>query len=49
MKPVDRVYLTNDELQELADKKLATDRLMHVRDIFLFCCFTGLAYADVKN
>lgn len=49
MKPVDRVYLTNDELQELADKKLATDRLMHVRDIFLFCCFTGLAYADVKK
>ena len=27
----------------------ATDRLNQVRDIFLFCCFTGLAYADVKK
>ena len=25
------------------------NRAAQVRDIFLFCCFTGLAYADVKK
>jgi len=49
MKKVDRVYLTSDELQEIADKKFAIDRLSQVKDIFLFCCFTGLAFADVKR
>ncbi len=24
-------------------------RLDQVRDIFLFCCFTGLAYVDIKK
>jgi site-specific recombinase XerD len=49
IKTVDRVYLTTEELQEMANKNMATDRLTQVRDIFLFCCFTGLAYADVKK
>jgi site-specific recombinase XerD len=49
IKTVDRFFLTNRELQEISDRNLATDRLTQVRDIFLFCCFTGLAYADVKN
>ncbi len=26
-----------------------TDRLSQVRDIFVFCCYTGLAYADVQK
>jgi site-specific recombinase XerD len=49
MKIVDRVYLTTDELQGIADKNLTTERLAQVRDIFLFCCFTGLAHSDVKK
>ena len=49
IKTVDRVFLSEDELQRMADKKFATDRLTQVRDVFLFCCFTGLAYADVKK
>jgi site-specific recombinase XerD len=49
VKKVDRVYLTTDELQLMANKHLATYRLTQVRDVFLFCCFTGLAYVDVKN
>lgn len=49
VKKVDRVYLTNCELQDMANKVMATERLTQVRDIFLFCCFTGLAYADVKK
>jgi integrase len=49
IKTVDRVFLSTEELELMANKKLATDRLSQVRDIFMFCCFTGLAYADVKK
>ena len=31
------------------NKVFATERLNQVKDIFLFICFTGLAYADVKK
>jgi len=49
VKKVDRVYLSTKEIQLMTNKKMATERLTHVRDIFLFCCYTGLAYIDVKN
>lgn len=42
-----REYLSDDEIQALASKVFTMDRLIHVRDIFLFSCYTGLAYADV--
>ena len=46
---VQREILTEYEIQAIADKEFATSRLAQVRDIFLFCCFTGLAYSDVKK
>jgi len=49
VKRVDRIFLNREELQAIADKLFPTERLNQVRDIFLFCCFTGLAYADVKK
>ncbi|MEJ2901024.1 site-specific integrase [Pedobacter panaciterrae] len=49
IKKVERVYLTEQEIESMANKELASERLEQVRDIFLFCCFTGLAYIDVKN
>jgi integrase len=49
IKPVNRVFLTQKELQALADKQFKIDRLSQVRDIFLFCCFTALAYVDIKK
>lgn len=48
-KKVDRGYLTEEEINKILKKKFATQRLEHVRDIFIFSCFTGLAYIDVKN
>lgn len=36
-------------MQNIIEKDLKTERLSLVRDIFLFSCFTGLAYIDVKN
>ncbi|WP_140487135.1 site-specific integrase [Flavobacterium sp. GSA192] len=49
VKEVERVYLTEDEIQSIIKKDFKTERLSLVRDIFLFSCFTGLAYIDVKN
>lgn len=49
VKEVERVYLTEAEIQSIIEKDLKTERLSLVRDIFLFSCFTGLAYIDVKN
>ncbi|MEO7486310.1 MAG: site-specific integrase [Ferruginibacter sp.] len=48
-KEVDRVALTETELQKIAAVQLTAERLSLVRDIFLFSCYTGLAYADVKK
>ncbi|MCX2450027.1 site-specific integrase [Pedobacter sp. PLR] len=49
IKKVDRVYLNEEEINQIAIKQLASERLTQVRDVFLFCCYTGLAYVDVKN
>lgn len=49
VREVERVYLTEEEIQTILNKDFKTERLSLVRDIFLFSCFTGLAYIDVKN
>ncbi|WP_259066039.1 site-specific integrase [Mucilaginibacter sp. X4EP1] len=40
------VALTKEELIKITNKKFDIERLDHVRDIFLFSCYTGLAYID---
>lgn len=42
-------FLTMLELEALMNKNIATKRLSQIRDVFVFCCFTGLAFVDVKN
>lgn len=49
IKEVERQFLNEEEIQRISDKKFHSDRLNQVRDIFLFSCYTGLAYADVKK
>ncbi|WP_139855653.1 site-specific integrase [Aequorivita sinensis] len=49
LKEVDRQFLSEEEIEIMLNKKLHTPRLEQVRDIFIFCCFTGLAYSDVKK
>jgi site-specific recombinase XerD len=46
---VEREALTAADIDTMLNKKLHTERLELVRDIFVFCCFTGFAYIDVKN
>jgi site-specific recombinase XerD len=48
-KDVDTEFLVEHELNAILKKTFLTDRLNLVKDIFLFSCFTGLAYADVKK
>jgi site-specific recombinase XerD len=43
-----RQRLTMEEIMILYNKDLIT-RLAEVRDIYLFCCFTGYAYIDVLH
>ena len=49
LKRVDRGYLTEHELEMIMNKEFVSQRLVNVRDIFVFACFTGLAYIDVKG
>ena len=41
----DRGYLTKSELEKIIDFTPDSKRLEKVRDIFLFCCFTGYDYS----
>ena len=43
------VFLTYDELQTVMNKEFTIPRLALVRDIFIFACFTGLAFVDVST
>lgn len=49
LEPVNRGFLTDEEIMQIAHKELNIPRLELVRDIFIFSCFTGLAYIDVAN
>ncbi|MFV5701756.1 tyrosine-type recombinase/integrase [Flavobacterium sp. XS2P12] len=49
IREVERDYLTQEEVQDIYSKVFATERLNQVKDIFVFSCFTGLTYIDVKN
>ncbi len=45
----EREILTQAELDLMLYKQINMPRLAEVRDIFLFCCYTGFAYADVAK
>ena len=47
--PVDRGYLSEEELVRLMQVPSASVVEEQVRDIFLFSAFTGLSYIDIKN
>lgn len=49
LEPVDRGFLTDDEIQRIMQKDFEIPRLEMVRDVFIFSCFCGLAYIDVAH
>ena len=46
-KQSDRKYLSNEELNRIEAKKFKMERLQLTKDLFIFSCYTGLAYSDV--
>lgn len=42
-------FLSREELEVLMKKELSIPRLEQIRDVFSFCCLTGLAFIDVKQ
>ncbi|MFR1814285.1 site-specific integrase [Dysgonomonas capnocytophagoides] len=49
IEPVDVDFLTMAEIKAIHNKDCHCSRLNTVKDIFVFCCFTGLAYIDVRE
>ena len=43
----DRGFLTEEEIEHLMNFKFKDKKHETARDIFIFCCFTGLSYTDV--
>lgn len=46
---VDIGYLTMDEVEAMISADLPTKLLEIVRDMFVFCCFTGISHTDLKK
>ena len=45
----ERGWLTREEINLLMNGKLKNAKQELVRDLFLFCCFTGLSFTDMRN
>lgn len=46
-KDPDRDYLELDEILKMYNKKISCQRIAEVRDVYVFCCFTGYAFETV--
>jgi len=47
--PTNREFLTLQDLDAIENKEFSIQRLQIVKDLFIFSCYTGLAYVDVMN
>jgi site-specific recombinase XerD len=45
----EREYLEMDEIMQLYQKDIQLTRLEEIRDVYVFCCFTGFAYETCYN
>jgi integrase len=43
------IFLTEEELLQLEKYQPSTNRLQHIKDVFLFGCYTGLRFSDLEN
>jgi integrase len=49
LEEIDKPYLSKAELDAISEKEITLPRLDLICDIFTFCCYTGLAFSDVKE
>lgn len=47
MQKFDRGYLSNEELLAIEQKEFNIQRIQYAKDLFVFSCYTGMAYIDV--
>lgn len=45
---IDKPYLSKSELEVISEKIITIKRLDLIRDIFIYCCYSDLAFSDVK-
>ncbi|MDX2361586.1 MAG: site-specific integrase [Crocinitomicaceae bacterium] len=48
-KDPERIILTQSELNSIMSKEIGTQKLAEVRDVFIFCCYTGFAYSEIHK
>jgi len=46
---IDIIFLNEDEVKQLSKLELKEESLTRVRDVFVFGCFTGMRYGDIKK
>ena len=49
MQKVERDFLTSDELSKIERKEFSVQRIQYAKDLFVFSCYTGIAYIDVMQ
>lgn len=49
LEEIDKPYLTMEEMNAIINKEMTIRRLALVKDLFVFCCHTGLSFSDVKE
>ena len=45
----EREYLNAEQLEKLENKEFSIQRIQLVKDLFVFSCYTGIAYIDIQN
>jgi site-specific recombinase XerD len=48
-KKVHKHFLTDEEIEQISGVNPGSPDLTRIRDIFLFACYTGLSYSDLKQ
>jgi integrase/recombinase XerD len=43
------IYLSEPELKALGKHEFSQERLQQVKDMFVFCCYTGLGYQEMSS
>jgi len=49
MQKVERGFLTSEELTKIEEKDFSVQRIQYAKDLFVFSCYTGIAYIDVMQ
>jgi integrase len=48
--PIKKVeYLTQEEIDRIESKEIRVERLNIIRDLFIFSCYSGLSYTEMRN